>query len=166
MKAIRAEIASIVERHIEEILDDTMRAYAAEIPRLAGANAADLARARASTRRATLSFLALYADPGSPAHLLLDDARRATTDRAGEIFDRDEIVAMVRVARQVIVQRARGYVAAELGPEDVARRQRDVEEALNAFLAELERTEQVAPEIDDALHHLLAQAEKEGPDVS
>ena len=163
MTETRREIARIVEHHLDEILDRTIAAYREEIPSLRGADDNALERVRESTRRATLGFLALYADPDSPARLILNEARRATVDRAGETYDRDEIVAMIRIGRQVVFHSAREFVAQELGHD--AAREEDVRTSLEAFLNELERAEQLIPPADDAVHHLLANAEAEEPDL-
>jgi len=163
MSAIRGAIARIVERNLESILDATMDGFIAEIPRIKESSPEARARVRASTRRATLAFLALYADAESPARMLLDEARRATIDRAGEAYEREEILAMFRIARHTIFHRARDLVQAEMG-HDLAREE-DTKVALEAFIAELEQNESLFPQADDALHHLLVEAEREEPDV-
>src|SRR5437899_4249098 len=118
MEDIRRLVSRVVELHLEEILDATMDAVVREVPAVARQDDEVRALVRASTRHATLAFLALYADPDSPARLMLSEARRATVDHAGEIFQLDEILAIIRTARQVIFQSARTYVNAERGGVD------------------------------------------------
>jgi hypothetical protein len=163
MEDIRREIARIVELHLEEILDRTMDALVTEIPAVARQDDDVRALVRASTRHATLAFLALYADPESPARLMLGEARRATVDRAGEIFRRDEILAIIRTARQVVFQAARGYVNAERGSDP--EREQDASGALEAFLNELENDESNLGTSRDAVGDLLLAAEREDPDM-
>ena len=118
MEDIRRLVSRVVELHLEEILDATMDAVVREVPAVARQNDEVRSLVRASTRHTTLAFLALYADPESPARLMLNEARRATVDHAGEIFQMDEILAIIRTARQVIFQSARTYVLAERGAVD------------------------------------------------
>src|SRR5215831_18249352 len=118
MSDIRRDVARVVEEHLEEILDRTMEAIVREVPAVARQTDDVQALVRASTRHATLAFLALYADPESPARLMLNEARRATVDHAGEIFQLEEIHAIIRTARAVIFQLGRSYVNAERGAED------------------------------------------------
>jgi hypothetical protein len=157
-------IARTVEHNLEEILDRTMDAFAAEIPNVAAAPEAIRRRVREGTRRAMLAFIALYADPDSPARTVLSEARRVTIDRAGEDFEREDIVAMLHVARIVVYRSTRDFVAASKGSDPAT--DAEIEAALVAFLDELERTEQALPQTDDAVHHLLVAAEGEEPDLA
>lgn len=163
MTDVRREIARIVEKHLDEILDRTLEAFAAAVPRLASADERTLARVRAATRNATLAFLAVYADPETPARPLLDEARRGTIDRAGEQFAKDEILTMMRIAPQVIYQVSSRHVRREMG-EDPAR-ERDSAEAMESFLEELERAERRSSPRGDPMDDLLSAAEREGPDI-
>src|SRR5437763_3855200 len=140
MEDIRRLVGRVVELHLEEILDATMDAIIRDVPAVARQNDEVRSLVRASTRHATLAFLALYADPDSPARLMLNEARRATVDHAGEIFQLDEILAIIRTARQVIFQLGRQYVNAERGRDD-PESERQASEALESFLTELEREE-------------------------
>jgi len=106
----------------------------------------------------------LYSDPDSPAKVMLTEARRATVDRAGEIFQLDEIRAIIQTARQVIFQSARTYVNAERGRVDPESEQQ-VTEALETFLTELEREENTIGKARDTVGDLLRAAEREGPDL-
>lgn len=161
---VRRTIARIVEHHLDEILDRVMAAYRSEIPAVRAAPESVLARVRQSTRRATQAFLALYADPESPARQVLNEARNVTVDRSGELFDREDIIAMIRVGRQIIFTSARGYVRAEVAVDPA--HEHEMAEALEAFMRDLERTEELLPKADDALHELLAAAENEEPDIA
>jgi len=159
----RRAIARIVESHLDEILDRVMAAYEVEVPSVAASTDATKRRVRESTRRASLAFLALFADPETPARQVLNEARNATVDRAGEMFERDDIIAMIRVGRQVVYQSARTYVRDHVTVDPAHEDEMSV--ALEAFMRELERTEELLPQADDALQHLLASAETEGPDL-
>ena len=165
MEDIRRQVARVVELHLEEILDATMDAIVREVPAVARQNDEMRSLVRASTRHATLAFLALYADPDSPARLMLNEARRATVDHAGEIFQLDEILAIIRTARQVIFQSARAYVNAERGSVD-PESERQVTEALEAFLTELESEENTIGRSRDAVGDRLRAAEREEPDLA
>jgi hypothetical protein len=164
MEDIRRLVARVVEEHLEEILDVTMETIVREVPAVARQNDDIRALVRASTRHATLAFLALYADPESPARLMLTEARRATVDHAGEIFAMDEIQQIIRTARQVIFQLGRQYVDAERGHDD-PESQRQADEALESFLTELEREETTMGRTRDAVGDLLRAAEREAPDL-
>ena len=164
MEDIRGIVSRVVELHLEEILDATMDAIVREVPAVARQNDEVRSLVRASTRHATLAFLALYADPDSPARLMLNEARRATVDHAGEIFQMDEILAIIRTARQVIFQSARAYVLAERGGVD-PESERQVTEALESFLTELESEENTIGKARDAVGDLLRAAEREEPDL-
>jgi hypothetical protein len=164
MEDIRRLVSRVVELHLEEILDATMDAIVREVPAVARQNDDVRSLVRASTRHATLAFLALYADPDSPARLMLTEARRATVDHAGEIFQLDEILAIIRTARQVIFQSARTYVLAERGAVD-PESERQVTEALESFLTELESEENTIGKARDAVGDLLRAAEREEPDL-
>ena len=159
----RRDVAQIVERHLEEILDRTMATLVADIPAVAAQDDEGRARVRASTRHATLAFLSLYADPETPARNMLDEARRATFDRSGELFDRTEILQIIAIARNVIFQSARELVQRELGTDQDRERQSTT--ALGMFLDELER-DQAVPEARDAVGDLLRTAEREEPDLA
>ena len=165
MEDIRRLVTRVVELHLEEILDQTMEAIVREVPAVARQNDDVRALVRASTRHTTLAFLALYADPESPARLMLTEARRATVDHAGEIFQLDEIQAIIRTARQVIFQSARAYVNAERGHDD-PESERQATEALESFLNELEREENTIGKSRDAVGDLLRAAEREEPDLA
>ena len=164
MEDIRRLVGRVVELHLEEILDATMDAIIRDVPAVARQNDEVRSLVRASTRHATLAFLALYADPDSPARLMLNEARRATVDHAGEIFQLDEILAIIRTARQVIFQSARTYVNAERGGADPDS-ERQVTDALESFLTELESEENVIGKARDAVGDLLRAAEREEPDL-
>src|SRR5687767_4140744 len=114
MEQIRREIATIVERHLDEILDQIMVIFRAEIPQVAEADDARARRVRGSVRQTLLAFLGVYADPTSPARVLLDEARKVTIDKAGDDFDRSDIIAMLRIARHVVFGMTRGFVSREL----------------------------------------------------
>jgi len=165
MEDIRRLVTRVVELHLEEILDQTMEAIVREVPAVARQNDDVRALVRASTRHTTLAFLALYADPESPARLMLTEARRATVDHAGEIFQLEEIQAIIRTARQVIFQSARAYVNAERGHDD-PESERQATEALESFLNELEREENTIGRSRDAVGDLLRAAEREEPDLA
>jgi hypothetical protein len=161
---VRRAIARIVEQHLDEILDRTMESFDAALPSVANAPDDVRTTVRLSTRRATLAFVALYADPDSPARVVLEEARGATLYRAGELFEREDILEMLRIGRQVVFQSAREYVreAIDVAPNLEA----EISSALESFMVELERAEEVVPRTDDAIRHLLADAEKEGPDLA
>jgi len=163
MVDIRRDVARIVELHLEEILDRTMDALVAEVPAVAAQDEEGRSLVRASTRHASLAFLSLYADPETPARLMLDEARRATFDRAGEQFDRTEIIQIIAIARSVIFQSARELVQKELGVDQ--KRERETAGALQTFLDELER-DQALLEARDAVGELLRTAEREEPDLA
>ena len=163
MADIRRDIARIVERHLEEILDRTMETLVAEVPAVTRQDDAGRARVRASTKHATLAFLAVFSDPESPARVMLDEARRATVDRAGEIFQRDEILSIIAVARHVIFHSARDIVLAERGAD--AETEREVAVAMEAFLTELERDETIMASSRDPVDDLLRAAEREDADL-
>ena len=165
MEDIRRLVSRVVELHLEEILDATMDAVVREVPAVARQNDEVRSLVRASTRHTTLAFLALYADPESPARLMLNEARRATVDHAGEIFQMDEILAIIRTARQVIFQSARTYVLAERGAVD-PESERQVTEALESFLTELEQEENTIGKARDSVGDLLRAAEQEEPDLA
>jgi hypothetical protein len=164
MEDIRRLVARVVEEHLDEILDVTMETIVRDVPAVARQNDDIRALVRASTRHATLAFLALYADPESPARLMLTEARRATVDHAGEIFAMDEIQQIIRTARQVIFQLGRQYVNAERGHDDPDS-ERQADEALESFLTELEREETTMGRTRDAVGDLLRAAEREDPDL-
>src|SRR5437868_6019541 len=164
MEDIRRLVARVVEQHLEEILDVTMDAIVREVPAVSRQPDEVRELVRASTRHTTLAFLALYADPESPARLMLSEARRATVDHAGEIFAMDEILAIIRTARQVIFQLGRQYVNAERGGVD-PEAEREVTEALESFLTELEREENILGKTRDSVGDLLRAAEREEPDL-
>jgi hypothetical protein len=164
MEDIRRQLSRVVETHLEEILDTAMDAIVREVPAVARQNDDVRGLVRASTRHATLAFLALYADPDSPAKVMLNEARGATVDHAGEIFQLDEIRAIIQTARQVIFQSARTYVNAERGRIDPDS-ERQVTEALETFLTELEREENPIGKAPDSVGDLLRAAEREGPDL-
>ena len=165
MEDIRLLVSRVVEEHLEEILDATMDAIVREVPAVARQNDDVRSLVRASTRHATLAFLALYADPDSPARLMLNEARRATVDHAGEIFQLDEILAIIRTARHVIFQSARTYVNAERGHVD-PESERQATEALASFLNELEQDESTLGKSRDSVGDLLRAAEREDPDLA
>ena len=164
VKDIRRDVARVVEEHLEEILDRTMEAIVSEVPAVARQSDDVKALVRASTRHATLAFLALYADPDSPARLMLNEARRATVDHAGEIFQLDEIHSIIRTARTVIFQLGRNYVNAERGKED-PESEAEATKALESFLNELESEEASFGRTRDAVGDLLRSAEREEPDL-
>ena len=164
MEDIRRLVTRVVEEHLEEILDVTMATIVREVPAVARQPEDVRELVRASTRHTTLAFLALYADPESPARQMLSEARRATVDHAGEIFAMDEILSIIRTARQVIFQLGRQYVNAERGQVD-PESEREVTQALESFLTELEREENTIGEARDTVGDLLRAAEREEPDL-
>ncbi len=164
MATLRARIVDIVERNLEILVDASMSAYVREIPSVATASAKQLRTVRAATTRAMRAFLEMYRDPETPPQPYLDQARAATIERAGEIVDRDDIVAMIRIGRRAIVDAARSAVQDELA---IPRPQREeLEEELDAFVQELERAdEKVATVTPDVLTRWLSRAELDEPDL-
>jgi len=152
----------MVERHLDEVLDTAMQAFSAEIDAVRNADDATLVGTRASVRTAILAFLGLYAGPSSPSRSLLEEARRATVARAGEMIERDEIVTMLRIARQVVYQSARRYAAEELDADATA----DIDAALEAFMDEMERDERAIAPGSDAVTELLRSVEADAPDLA
>lgn len=163
MEDLRAHLVRIVEAHLEEILDRLMQAYTVEIPRVAEASAEERALIREAARRTSVAFLEVYARGDRVQTEAIDDARRVTVARAGELFDREDIIAMLRIANQVMFQTARALVEKEMGADPS--RAADIEQALNGFLGELERSERLIPGGDHALGELLTNAEAEDPDI-
>lgn len=164
MPNIRRRITAIVEENIDEILDRTMDAFVAELPSVANAAPAVRRGVRESVRRALLAFLTLYAEPESSAREQLVRARQATIGRAGESFELDDIVAMLRLSRRVVFHTTRALVEAEEGGPTGSGS--EIRTALEAFLDELERTgEPVLPHAD-AVGTLLASFENEEPDFA
>ncbi|MGZ4103823.1 MAG: hypothetical protein ACXVQ6_11390 [Actinomycetota bacterium] len=165
MKDVRRTVARVLESHLDEILDVTMDALVREVPAVARQSDDIRGLVRASTRQATLAFLALYANPSTPRREMLDQARRATVDRAGETFQRDEILSIIGTARQMIFQLGRTFVHAEcgdLGDESEV----EISEALASFLTELEREDEKFVPRRDPVEELLRSAEREGPDLT
>jgi hypothetical protein len=161
---LRQQIAECVERHLDEIVDETMRAYLREIPAVAKAPMHVRQAMRTATARTTLAFLRLYADSTAPARPEVDRAREATFARAGEHFAHDDIAEVVRVGRQTIYGAARRIIEVEL---NVSPEQRDeLQHQLDAFLDELARRDaDVMQMTPDMLSEWLARAEREGPDI-
>jgi len=164
VSSVRRRIATIVEEHLDEILDRTMDAFDAELPSVANATQAERHGVRESVRRAVLAFLTLYAEPESSAREQLARARVATVDRAGESFDLEDIVAMLRLSKHVVFQTARALVDAELG--DAPERDNEVRKALEAFLDELAQTAELPLPRADAVTSMLASFEDEDPDFA
>ena len=162
MPTLRHRVARMVERHLDEILDRTMQAFAAEIEAVRHADDDTLVRTRASVRTAILAFLGVYVGATTSSRSLLDDARRATVARSGEMFKREEITSMLSIARHVVYQSARQYAAAELDAEATA----DIDAELEAFLDELERDERTIAPASDAVQELLLSIEAEDPDFA
>lgn len=162
--SLRKQIAEIIEQNLGEIVDATMQAYVREIPAVATAPAGALRAIRASTMRATSAFVSMYADPASPADPFVKRARAVTIERAGEILEHDDILELIRVGRATIFRTARDIVARELVvPPDT---RTELEQALDAFLTELERSESLVPTVGpDALNQWLSAAEIEEPDI-
>lgn len=158
----RAHIASIALEHIEVILDRLMQAYAAEIPRVSEGTPDDRRAVREAARRTIESFLEVYGGDATDERLHVRDARRVTTARAGERFERSEIEVMLRIARHVVFQMARDLVRRQMpvSPEQEA----DVDRALDQFLEQLQRGDR-AGDIESVLDELLSTAEREGPDL-
>jgi hypothetical protein len=163
MDEVRAAIAKIVQGHLDEILVKTMDAFDAGIPSVANASPDVRELVRESTRRAVTSFFTLYADETSPGRETVGRARRATIERAGELFEKEDILAMMRIARQVIYQTARTYVRrqVEVDPE----LSEEIVHALDGFMNELERVEELLPRTPDAVEQFLRAAESEGTDI-
>lgn len=165
MENVRRSVARVLESHLDEILDVTMDSIVREVPAVARQNDEVRVLVRASTKQATLAFLAIYANPATPRREILDQARRATVDRAGEIFQRDEILMIIGTARHVIFQLGRTFVHAEYGDLDPDS-EKELAEALASFLSELERADEQFVPRRDPLEELLRTAEREGPDLS
>jgi hypothetical protein len=162
---LRARIAEIVERHLDEITDETMAIYVRRIPTVARATPEQRALVRAATMRAARAFLALYAEPTGPARDLVAQARAATIERSGEIFERADIIEMIRLARRTFYSAARRFVEGEIVV--TADQRAEVERQLDAFLDELERSDEIVTRVPpDALADWLARAEHEEPDLS
>lgn len=162
--SIRKQIADIVEKHIEEIIDETMAAYIRQIPACATATAEQLKMIRAATTRATLAFIRMYADPHSPARPFIQSARAATVERAGEVFERNDIGEMIDIGRRTVYSAARRIVDRELEIPDDQRMQ--IRNALDAFLTEMERADEVDMHVTpDVLMQWLNRAETEEPDI-
>ena len=161
---VRARIAEIVERHLDDIVDETMRAYVQQVPSVARASLDEQGIVRAATTHATKAFIDLYAGSSGPARDLVDRARAATIERSGEIFDRSDIVEMIRVARRTIFASARMFVEREIAVTEDQRA--EVQRQLDAFLDELERSDDIVTHVPpDALTEWLARAEQEEPDL-
>src|SRR5687767_15170657 len=161
--ALRRRIVEIVETHLDEIVEETMRAYLREIPAVASAPPATLGAMREATARTTRAFLRTYADPGSPMREQLDRARRATFERAGETFARGDIAEVIRVGRLAVYAASRRFIERDLvvGEQD----RKELQEQLDAFLDDLARSENVVHLSPDVLGDWLRRAEQEGPDV-
>lgn len=163
-ESLRRMIAEIVEKHLDEIVDETIAAYVRSIPSVATASAKELRLIRAATTRATQAFIQMYADPESPARQFIQQARAATLDRAGEVFQRHDIVEMISIGRHVVYQTARRFTEAEIGVTEVERA--DIQAALDVFLTELELADEPVMEVTpDVVMHFLTQAENEDPDI-
>jgi hypothetical protein len=161
---LRKRIAVIVERHIDEIVDTTMAAYVREIPAIATATADQLRLIRAATKRATLSFIQMYADPDAPSRPYVQQARAATVERAGEVFERDDITEMIDIGRRIVYAEARKLIEKELTMTDDERAQ--IRAALDGFLTEMERADEVDMRVTpDVLISWLSRAEAEEPDI-
>lgn len=161
MPTARHAVARVVERHLEEILDRSMQAFSAELESVRKADEDVLVRTRAAVRRVVLSFLLIYAEPRASSRILVDESRRATVERAGEMFPREEILTMLRIARQVVFSSTREFASAELTEDDAV----DIDEALEGFLDELERDERTIEPADHAVRDLLASVEDQEPDL-
>jgi hypothetical protein len=161
---VRAAVARLVESHLEDILGRVMSAYDAAVPRFPAMRADERAMVREATRRTIRSFLSVYADDDRFSRSRLGEARRVTIARAGELFERAEILQMIAVARQVVFLSARELVEGAFGADPA--READVSAALDAFLDELERPERGVSDGGSALDRLLADAEAEGPDLA
>ena len=162
MPTLRHRVARMVERHLDEILDLSMQAFISELEVVRDATEDELRRTRASVRTAILAFLGLYAGPSSPSRGLLEEARRATVARAGEMYEREDIVTMLRIARQVVYTSAHRYAAEELDAVATA----EIDAALDAFMDELERDERAIEPGLDAVRELLRSVESEDPDLA
>lgn len=163
MYDVRRRIVTIVERHLDEILEQLMTIYADEITVVANADEARLRRIRGTVRKTLLAFLGIYADPASPARALLEETRSITVERAGEEFTHEDIVAMLRIARHVMFGMTRAFVTRELTLDEQA--EPDLNDALEAFLLELERPQIVLDPVREAVGNLLAYAESSGQDL-
>jgi hypothetical protein len=160
----RPTIARVVEDHIDEIVERVLASYDAAVPRFKRMSERDRDPVREATRRTILSFLGLYAGDDRFARTGLDEARRVTLGRAGAIFDRDEIMAMISAARHVVFMSARELVQMEIGADPA--READINAALDAFLEELERPERSMADAGSALDRLLLDAESDEPDLA
>lgn len=164
MSDVRREIARVVEAHLDEMLDVLLDEYRRRIPRFAAASPQVQANVREGTRRATLAFLTIFSDPERPARPLLAEARRIADGAAAAPFEREDLLAMVRIARPLIFSEARAHVVAALGTDPA--RTADISQALDAFLQELVSTGERLEPSDDAIAEFLARAEAEGQDLA
>src|SRR5947208_736372 len=136
---LRKQIAEIVERHVDDIVDETIAAYIRQIPTCATATADQLKMIRAATKRTTLAFIQMYADPNSPSRPFVEAARSATVERAGEEFEHDAISAMIDIGRRTVYAGARRFVEQELKVPESQSAQ--IRAALEAFLTEMEHAD-------------------------
>ncbi|MCA1831974.1 MAG: hypothetical protein ABR548_00105 [Actinomycetota bacterium] len=162
--SLRKQVAEIVTNHIDEIVDETTAEYIRQIPSCATASAEQLKMIRAATKRATLAFVQMYADPSSPSRPFVQAARAATVERAGENFERTDIAEMIDIGRRTIYAVARKLVAQELTLTEEQRAQ--IQSALGGFLTEMERADEVDMHVTpDVLMQWLNRAETEEPDI-
>lgn len=162
MDPVRARIGVLLHEHLDELLHVVLAAFERSIPRVAACNDTEREMVVRGTSAALRSFARLIADHEEPAAPLLSYARTATIERAGEVFTKDEILEMMKIARQVLVHTMREIAGAELGLTDVQRAQLDA--TLDAFLSEIGRAEgEIVPATSVDL--LLAAAEDDEVDL-
>lgn len=163
MQPVNARIGALLEEHLDQLLEAVLAAYDRSIPRVAACSPEERILVVSGTRAGIRAFATLLADPGAPAATQLARARGATVDRSGEVFARNEILDMVRIARQVVAHMMRELAGSELTLTDQQRT--EVEATLDAFNGELARAEgvDIPP---TAVDLLLERAEQDEADLA
>lgn len=162
MQPINARIGALLDENLDVLLEAVLAAYDRSIPRVAACSPEERSLVVSGTRAGIRAFATLLADPAAHAAGLLARARTATVERSGEVFTRDEILDMVRIARQVVAHMMREIAGAELDLTDSQRA--EVEAVLDAFNDELARAEgEVLP--PTAVDLLLRRAEQDEVDL-
>lgn len=162
MDLTRARIGGLLRHHLDEVLEVIIAAFERSVPRVATCTPEERDMVIRGTRVALRSFAGLLADPTEPATLLLDQARTATIERAGEVFTQQEILEMMQISRHLVVHAIRSIAGHELALDETQRAL--LEETLDGFLSDIARAERhVLPETTVDL--LLASAEDEEADL-